>query len=229
MEFFFEILEYIGTIAFAVSGALVAINHETDLAGIIFLSFVTAFGGGIIRDVLIGNILPAYFTLYGLVIACLVTSVLVIVFAMLFRNKFIKEEKLLDKITNYFDALGIGAFAVSGSVICMDAGYTHPFVVIFMGTVSCIGGGMLRDIILGDIPFVLRKRIYMLACIAGSGIYYILIFLGAEFWISAMVGTLATFGIRVCATVFEWNLPKAINITKLRTETNEKSEAKQND
>ena len=97
MEFFFEILEYIGTIAFAVSGALVAINHETDLAGIIFLSFVTAFGGGIIRDVLIGNILPAYFTLYGLVIVCLVTSVLVIVFAMLFRNKFIKEEKLLER------------------------------------------------------------------------------------------------------------------------------------
>ncbi len=229
MEVFFSIIEYIGVIAFSVSGALVAIDHETDLVGTVFLSFVTTFGGGIIRDVLIGNILPAYFTLYGLVIACLVTSVLVIVFAMLFKNKFIKEEKLLDSITNYFDALGIGAFAVSGSVICMEAGYTHPFVVVFMGTVTCIGGGMLRDIILGDIPFVLRKRIYMLACIAGSCIYYVLNYFGAEFWVAAMAGTLITFGIRVCATVFKWNVPKAINFTKLRAETIENSEENEND
>ena len=224
MEIFFTIIEYIGVIAFAVSGALVAIDHEVDLFGIVFLSFVTAFGGGMIRDVLIGNILPAYFTLYGLVIACLITSLLVIIFAMLFKNKFLREEKLLDSITNYFDALGIGVFTVSGSVICMEAGYTHPFVVIFMGTVTCIGGGMLRDIILRDIPFVLRKRIYMLACIAGSGIYYVLNYLHVEFWISAMMGTVTTFGIRVCATLFKWNLPKAINFTKLRAEAIEKSE-----
>lgn len=227
MEIFFAIIEYIGVVAFSVSGALVAIDHETDVVGIVFLSFVTTFGGGIIRDVLIGN-MPAYFTLYGLVITCLITSVLVIVFAMLFRNKFIKEEKLLDSITNYFDALGIGAFAVSGSVICMESGYTHPFIVIFMGTVASIGGGMLRDIILGDIPFVLRKRIYMLACIAGSGVYYVLNYFGVEFWVAAMSGTLTTFGIRVFATVFKWNMPKAINFTKLRAEINEDSSEKKN-
>ena len=218
------VLEYIGIIAFAISGALVAIDHETDIVGIVFLSFVTAFGGGIVRDVLIGNILPAFFTLYGLVITCFLTSIAVIVFAMLFKSKFIKEEKLLDRITNYIDAIGIGAFSVAGATICIEAGYTHPFVVVFMGTLSCIGGGMLRDVILSDIPFVLRKRIYILACMAGSSVFYLLYHLEAQYWISALAGTLCTFGIRVCATIFKWNLPKAINFTKLRADEVEKAD-----
>lgn len=229
MDVFFTVLQYIGIIAFAISGALVAIDHETDIIGVIFLSFVTAFGGGIIRDVLIGNILPVYFSLYGLIITCLVTSIAVIVFAMLFKKKFIKEEKLLDSITNYIDAIGIGAFSVAGSTICMETGYTHPFVVVFMGTVSCIGGGMLRDVILSDIPFILRKRIYILACIAGSLSFYLLDYAGADYWVSALVGTLLTFGIRVCATVFKWNMPKAINFSKLRAENSKKEEEAKNE
>ena len=224
MDVFFAVIEYIGIIAFAISGALVAIDHETDIVGIVFLSFVTAFGGGIIRDVLIGNILPVFFTLYGLVLTCLITSLLVIVFAMIFKKQFIKEEKLLDGITNYIDAIGIGAFSVAGATICIEAGYTHPFVVVFMGTVSCVGGGMLRDVILSDIPFVLRKRIYILACMAGSSLFYLIYHLGAQYWVAALAGILCTFGIRVCATIFKWNLPKAINFTKLRQEELEKEE-----
>jgi uncharacterized membrane protein YeiH len=224
MDVVFTLLQYIGIIAFAISGALVAIDHETDVIGVVFLSFVTAFGGGIIRDVLIGNILPVYFSLYGLIITCFVTSIAVIVFAMLFRNKFIREEKLLDSITNYIDAIGIGAFSVAGSTICIEAGYTHPFVVVFMGTLSCIGGGMLRDVILSDIPFILKKRIYILACMAGSSVFCLLYHIEAHYWIAALCGTLCTFGIRVCATVFKWNMPKAINFTKLRLENAEKED-----
>ena len=219
LSLLFNVLSYIGVISFAISGAIVAIDRETDIFGVVFLSFVTAFGGGMMRDIILNRGIPLFFTDYtGLIISCLVTSLAVFFFAMRFKRSFVDDERLLDSINNYIDAVGIGVFSVSGAEIAVKMGHTSYIVVIFMGAVTCIGGGMLRDIILGDIPFVLRKRIYALACMAGSSVFYLLWYIGAPEVVTMLAGALTTFGIRVLATIFKWNMPKAIEFSKLRTD-----------
>lgn len=224
---FFDVLSYIGVIAFAISGAIVAIDRETDIFGVVFLSFLTSFGGGLLRDVFLNRGLPLFFTNYtGLIIACFVTSLAVFFFAMIFKDKFIEDEKLLDRINNYIDAVGIGVFSVSGAKIAIEMGYDTPFIAIFMGVITCIGGGMLRDIVLRDVPFVLRKRIYALACIAGSSTYYVLYRLGANDEAAMLAGALTTMTVRILATVFRWNMPKAINFSALRAENRKNKDKK---
>jgi len=215
----FSVLEHIGVIAFAISGAIVAIDREMDIFGVVFLSFVTSFGGGIMRDLFLGLDKPLFFTksYVSLIIVCFVSAIFVFFFAMLFKRLFIREEKLLDNINNYIDAVGIGAFTVSGAKLAIDAGNTSPFVIIVMGMIACIGGGMLRDIMLNDIPFVLRKRIYALAAAAGAGVYYLLWrFTDIPESAATVIGTLITIFVRVLATLLKWNAPKAINFSKLR-------------
>ena len=129
----------------------------------------------------------------------------------------IKKEAFLDTINNYIDAFGIGAFTVSGAKIAIDAGHVNPFVPILMGMIACIGGGMLRDIMLNDVPFVLRKRIYALATVAGAAIYYVIWRFAPNYEALAMiVGALTTIIIRFLATIFKWNMPKAINFSEFR-------------
>ena len=222
----FQILEHVGVLAFAISGALVAIDNETDIFGVIFLSFITSFGGGIIRDLCLGLPVPLFFTpnYTSLLLVCLVTSLAVFFFAMLFKNRFVKNEKLLDTINNYIDAVGLGAFAVAGAKLTIAMGYKSPFMVIMMGMTCCIGGGMLRDIMLNQIPFVLRKRIYALAAAAGSGAYYLLWVLSVDDAIAMVIGAFVTIAIRVLATVFKWNMPRAINFSTLRAQLDVENE-----
>ena len=218
----FNVLEHIGVIAFAISGAIVAIDREMDIFGVVFLSFVTSFGGGIMRDLFLGLDKPLFFTksYVSLIIVCLISSLLVFFFAMLFKQVFVKKEKLLDNINNYIDAVGIGAFTVSGAKLAIDAGNTSPFVIIVMGMIACIGGGMLRDIILKDIPFVLRKRIYALAAAAGAAVYVMLwmFFPKLPDTAATVLGALTTVTIRILATLLKWNAPKAIKFSELRNE-----------
>lgn len=220
-ELLWSIFEHVGVIAFSISGAMVAIDREMDLIGVVFLSFITSFGGGILRDLLLGcpDGLPRFFTesYTTLIIVCLIASVVVIFFAMAFKSKFIKEEKLLDSINNYVDAVGIGAFTVSGASLAVEAGYDNPLIAILMGMTACIGGGMLRDMMLNDIPFILRKRIYAVAAAAGAAVFYVMFKLAPEYEVAAMIfGAVTTILIRVLATVFRWNMPKAINFSKER-------------
>ena len=220
----FSVLEHIGVIAFAISGALVAIDREMDIFGVVFLAFVTSFGGGIMRDLFLGQGKPLFFTksYVSLIIVCLISSLLVFFFAMMFKNVFIKKEKLIDNINNYIDAVGIGAFTVSGAKLAISYGNESPFVIIVMGMIACIGGGMLRDIMLNDIPFVLRKRIYAIAAAAGAGVYVmcykLFIPIGMHDAVATVLGALTTVIIRVLATILKWNAPKAIRFSELRME-----------
>ncbi len=218
IEMLFLILEHLGVIAFAISGALVAIDKETDVFGVVFLAFITSFGGGILRDLILNHSIPLFFTkgYTSLILTCLITAVLVIVFAACFKNVFVKNEKLIDTVNNYIDAVGLGAFTVSGAKLAISVGQTSPFVVIMMGMIACIGGGMIRDVLLGTIPFVLRKRIYALAAAAGAAMYYLLWYFSVGEAAAMIVGALTTVLIRVLATVFKLNIPKAINFSKLR-------------
>jgi uncharacterized membrane protein YeiH len=227
----FLILEIIGVISFAISGALVAIDRETDWFGVIFLATITTFGGGILRDLIIGRNPPAFFTSMPLyVIVCILTAFVVFILAAIFKTQYIKNEEAMVKINNIIDAMGIAVFAVSGVKITMDfcGAECNAFLAIMMGMFSAIGGGMMRDLILRDIPFVLCKRIYALATLAGSTVYYVFsvhIFSGSDFGeiTSQIIGVAACFTIRVLATVFKLNMPRAINFEKLRREIERKS------
>jgi len=192
-----------------------AIDKENDFVGVIFLAIITSFGGGMLRDIFIGNIPPIFFTLYYEIIVCVVTAIAVFILASIFKKQYVKNEKFVETVNNYFDALGLGVFVISGVKLCMNAGVTNPLLIIIMGMLSGTGGSMMRDIIMREVPQLLRKRIYLVAAIAGATLYYLLVRLGVADGIAMPVGAILIVAIRILATVFKWNLPKAIVFSKM--------------
>ena len=225
MEILLEIIHFIGIVSFSAAGAMVAIDHETDWFGVVFLSVITCFGGGLLRDVVAGQAitleLPALFTDLKLeLLVSILTATAVFLVAMIFKRQYVKEEKFVGSINNVLDALGIGVFSAAGTAAYLSVG---PLVAITMGMLSSVGGSLTRDIILNDIPFILRKRIYALATLVGSAVYYVTaVFIipntDATNVISTIACLLVIFGIRMCATYFHWNMPKAIDFEKMRRE-----------
>lgn len=203
--------EFVGTVSFAVSGAMIAIKKRVDLFGVLFLGIITALGGGMLRDMMIGEIPPAMFrSPVGLTTAA-VTSLLVFLVAAAFKKQYLSEEKTIDSINNVFDALGLGAFTVIGVQAAMNAGFTDNVVlIVFMGMVTGIGGGLIRDLMVMEIPFVLRKRVYAVASIVGGCLFCFLTHTGLPEYVNVFVSIFTVFAIRLLATHFEWNLPKAI-------------------
>ena len=227
MDTFLIVLEYIGMFAFSASGAMVAIDKEVDYIGVLLMSLVTCFGGGIMRDILLGCTPPRFFTEFApFIIVCVCTTVVVIIFATVFKRAFINYEKRINDVNNVVDALGLGAFAVGGVVISVESGFTSPLVAITMGIISSVGGGLTRDLILRDIPFILRKRIYILASLLGASLYYVLaVTLKFDALISCIIGVVSTFILRILATIFKWNIPKAIDFAKLEAIMRKENEA----
>lgn len=223
MELVLDIINIVGIISFAAAGAMIAIDKEADLFGVIFLSLITCFGGGMLRDMLagqaVGRVVPVFFTdLKMEIIVCVFTAFVVFLIAFVLKDKYVREEATVEKINNVLDALGLGVFASVGTGAYIALG---PFVAIIMGLISSVGGSIIRDVILRDIPFVLRKRVYAVACIIGSGVYYLIVAVFMKGMVSAdIVGTIACmaviFAIRMCATVFRWNMPKAIDFSKIK-------------
>ena len=217
MDLFFLIIEYVGIVAFAISGAMVAIDNEADFIGVIFLAIITSFAGGLCRDLILGHTPPRFFTSYTVhIIICVATAVIVFIFAAMFKKRYVMAEKRIDAINNIVDAAGIGVFSVAGTAIAIEAGFTSPFIPITLGMITSIGGGMCRDVILRQIPFVIKKRIYAVACLAGAGVYYFL-FMHTEIgaMLATLIGAAVTFTLRILATVFKWNMPKAIDFSAL--------------
>ncbi len=233
MELVLDIINIVGIISFAAAGAMIAIDKETDIFGVIFLSLITCFGGGMLRDMLagqaIGRTVPAFFTELKMeIIVCVLTAFVVFWIAFFLKDRYVKEEEMVSKINNVLDALGLGVFASVGTSAYLALG---PFVAIVMGFISSVGGSIIRDVILRDIPLVLRKRVYAVACIIGSSTYYLIVEVFMKGIPSAdVVGTLACmaiiFVIRMCATVFRWNMPKAIDFSKIKKENENKEASK---
>lgn len=206
----FYILEIIGTVAFAVSGAMVAVERRLDVFGVVFLGMITAVGGGIIRDLLLGRFPPAAFTNMEYVLTACAVSLAVFLVAYFADKTYFSKAKLAEDVNNIFDAIGLGAFSVSGTQIGIAAGYgDNTFLCIFLGMLTGIGGGLLRDMMSRSVPFVLRKRIYAIAAIMGAAVYYILNRNGVSSALSIFSGVGLTCAIRILATVFKWNLPIA--------------------
>ena len=218
MDIFFLVLQIIGVIGFSVSGAMVAIRRETDIVGVVILALTPTFGGGIMRDLCISSEPPRFFTMYTEIAISVAVALAVFFLARHYKEKYLEREGALLAVDNVFDAVGIGIFSVIGTEIALDAGYTEPLLAILMGTVSGVGGGVVRDVLVRDIPFILKKRIYVLATLSGAASYYLLWKLGAPDAVALSVGAAIVFALRMLATAFKWNMPKAIDFSSVRGE-----------
>ena len=149
---------------------------------------------------------------YIYLIFAVATSVLTFTIARILKSKFSENLVIIDKVNNIFDALGLGVFTDVGMNVAINSGYAeNAFFVIFLGMTTGCGGGILRDVIVSEVPFVLRKRIYAVASIAGGIPYYLLhITLSVNEIISTIAGIVLIFTLRLLASVFKWDLPKAI-------------------
>lgn len=234
METFVFIIHILGIVSFSAAGAMVAIDHETDAFGVLFLSVITCFGGGLLRDIIagqtIGRELPMVLTSMNLeLIVCILTALTVFIIAKIFKRKYVEEEDRVNKINNILDALGIGVFTAAGTEAYMELG---PLVAIVMGVISSVGGSMTRDVILRQVPYVLKKRIYVVALIAGAVVYYvtakyIMPGVTATGFVATIACSVVIFSIRMLATHYKWNMPVAIRFEELRSESEEKNEQTQ--
>ena len=208
---FLLVCEWLGTAAFAVSGAMVAVDKGMDLFGVVFLAMITALGGGTLRDVLIGYFPPRMFTNFQYLALAVVCALVVFTIADIFKDRYVKSEQIIERVNNVFDAIGLGVFAVSGARIGMEAGFMdNAFLVTFLGMTTAVGGGMIRDVLLQEIPFVLNKRIYAVAAIAGALTYWVVEVIFVNPVLAYTLGWLVTVTLRMLATIYKWNLPRAI-------------------
>lgn len=207
----FFIIEIIGTVAFACSGAMVAIQKHLDLLGVIVLGVITAVGGGMIRDIIIGNNPPALFVNPVYVLAAFI-SVMVLFLFVKFRRLSMEvlTSVTYDRIMSFLDAVGLGAFTVVGIDTAIAAGFDdYHFLMIFLGVITGVGGGILRDMMASEIPSVLVRHIYACASLAGALCYVYLIDHSSRN-LALIVSALLVVVIRVLARHYKWNLPKAM-------------------
>ena len=193
-------LEILGTFAFAVSGAFAAMERKLDPFGVIIISFVTAIGGGTIRDILIGD-LPVSWLMNSSGISVIIVSALA---SLLFTPTLRKLSNLL----LIFDAAGLGLFTLIG----IEKGITHNFspgICIALGTITGSFGGVLRDVLLTNVPMIFQKEIYASACILGGSVYFLMSYLSVEIAITQVVVIVLIVTIRLLAVRLKWSLPNS--------------------
>ncbi len=205
------IMELIGTIAFASSGAILAIQKEMDLFGVCVLGVTTSVGGGMIRDLLLGIIPPGMFRKPIYTSVAILTSILL--FFIIYTRRNIKNKKIAEaynKIMMVFDTVGLGIFTVVGIHTGRKEGYEQIFLLIFLGVITGVGGGLLRDMMAQEMPYILTKHIYACASISGAAVCVMSDSLLGDFW-SMTVGMTVVMLVRFLATRYRWNLPKIRN------------------
>ncbi|MBQ7957906.1 MAG: TRIC cation channel family protein [Clostridia bacterium] len=212
MEFIdvvFYIAEIIGIIAFAISGAMIAIDRGLDLFGVLFLTVINSFGGGIMRDLIIGEIPPKMFYSFEYLLYAGACAVVVMIVAAVLKDKFFKNRVAIDRFINVFDAIGLGTFAIIGVRAGVTAGYgENVFLCVFLGMTTGIGGGILRDLLSREKPLVLVKQIYAIAAIFGAILYYYMQRFNINYTVSIIIPVLLVVVIRMLAAHFRWDLPK---------------------
>jgi uncharacterized membrane protein YeiH len=198
----FHLLDIIGTIAFALSGALTAMSKKLDLFGVFIIAFVTAVGGGTLRDVMIGR------TPVGWMLDLEYVYVIGLAFglALLFRKKF---ERLRTSLF-LFDTIGLGVFTLIGLEKGINVGL-HPIVCIALGTMTACFGGVIRDILCAEIPVIFRKEIYATICILGGVVFFVLKKFNLDNDILYLITTLVIISFRLMAVKFKWYLPTLEN------------------
>ena len=198
----FQLLDIIGTMAFAMSGALTAMNKKMDPFGVFIIAFVTAVGGGTLRDVLIGRT-PVGWMLdlkYAYVIMAAV------ILSIIFRKKF---DRLRTSLF-LFDTIGLGVFTLIGLEKGINIGL-HPMICIALGTMTACFGGVIRDILCTEIPVIFRKEIYATICILGGTVFFLLRKLNLDNDILYLTTSLVIILVRLMAVKYKWSLPTLEN------------------
>jgi uncharacterized membrane protein YeiH len=197
------VLDLIGTFVFAVSGAVVGIRQRLDIFGVLVLSFAAASAGGIMRDLLIDSVPPAAIRDWRYMTAAVLAGLLIFIwFPRRQRVSRVRNLVLL------FDAAGLAVFAVTGTQKALGYGL-HPAMAPLLGMLTGIGGGMLRDILVSEIPNVLRSDLYAVAALAGAVVVVIGHQLHLEPVLAAILGAVLCFGLRLVAIRRGWQLPVA--------------------
>lgn len=198
-----QILDLFGTIAFAVTGAFKAIEHKSDIVGIIILSTITGVAGGVIRDITFGK-LPPTAVVNPLYITITVSTAIVIFFLY---PSLKKHSDLFLK----FDAIGLGVFTIIGSIFAYNIFGLNFLAMSISGVLSAIGGGILRDVFVNEIPMVFVKEFYASASFLGVVILFALLSINTNLSLAAIIAMIMTTSIRLIAVKFQWNLPGAQN------------------
>ncbi|GAA4325821.1 trimeric intracellular cation channel family protein [Flaviaesturariibacter amylovorans] len=196
---FLSLIDILGTATFAISGAFSAMERKLDPFGVLIIAFVTAIGGGTLRDILVGNLPVGWLTNE--------TAILVIFSAAIATMFFGAYLKHLQTAFFLFDALGIGLFTIIGLEIGMQKGFSAS-ICIALGTMSACFGGVLRDVLLNRVPLIFRREIYALACIAGGTAYYFLRKTPLNEDVSKIACIGLIFAIRWIAVRYRLSLPR---------------------
>ncbi|MDC6367056.1 MULTISPECIES: trimeric intracellular cation channel family protein [Flavobacteriaceae] len=195
---FYQAIDILGTVAFAISGVLVAMEKRLDLFGVLIIAFVTAIGGGTLRDLLIGNTPVVWMRDLTYMTTILVT----VVFAIIFVNQL----KYLRKSLFLFDTIGIGLYTMVGVEKGLQAELL-PIMCIALGTMTACFGGVIRDILCNEIPVIFRKEIYATACILGGGSYFILLLFYIPEGYAYVSAIIIVIILRILAVKFGIRLP----------------------
>lgn len=201
---FLYIIDILGTISFAVSGAFLAMEKKLDPFGVLVLSFVTAIGGGTLRDIMIGNLPVSWLRNETATIVIFSSAVVTMFFGRYLRH--------LTTTLFLFDALGLGLFTLIGIEFGIEKNFSIG-VCLALGTITACFGGVVRDVLLNNIPLLFRKEIYAVACIAGGSIYFLLKQTSLDADMAKILCILIIFVIRILAVRYKFSLPHFYNTT----------------
>lgn len=221
------LMEIVGTVAFAISGAMTAIQKRMDLFGVNVLGVTTAVGGGLIRDLILGANPPAMFRNYTYALTAVIASTLLFLIVFLRERARLRGQghivwrtltrtierghgvhEAYERLLLIGDTIGLGIFTVVGSHNAVNAGFAdNRFLMVFVGVLTGVGGGMLRDVMAGNMPYILVKHVYAVASLAGAMIYVLLLPYMPDLHCMILGGG-AVMLIRFLAARYRWNLPK---------------------
>lgn len=206
METFIFVIEIIGTVAFAVSGAMTGIEKKMDIFGVAILGLTTAVGGGILRDLLIGSTPPQIFR--NPIYAAIAIITAVIIFGLAYWQKLLYNTYAFELLIFIMDSLGLGIFTVVGINTAYAASENiSKFLLIFVGVLTGVGGGVLRDMLAGNTPYIFVKHVYACASLAGAIVcVYGHSILGMRK--AMLTGMVVVVLIRFLSAHFKWNLPR---------------------
>ena len=191
------ILDIIGVLAFAISGVLTALDNKFDLVGAAVVGFITALGGGTLRDVMIGKTPVAWMHDVNYLWIILIALIL----SYLFGPRIVKLRRSLF----FFDTIGIGIFTIMGLQRTLNVGL-DPVIALIMGVTTAVFGGVLRDVLTNEIPLIFRKEIYASACLAGGVVFLLLRRLDANMEIATGIAMVTVFIIRYLAIRYDWSV-----------------------
>lgn len=198
-EIVYEVLQLAGILAFAISGALVGVRRNLDLLGVVVVGAATGVGGGILRDLLLGVHPPVSFTHWPNLAVAVAGSL-----AVFFVHPRISRIRYFEVV---FDAFGLGLFSANSAAAAFVGGQT-PVTAILVGTITAVGGGVIRDVLVNTVPGVLTRELYAVSALLGAGLAVGIVALGAGAGFASIVGGTAAITLRLLSVARGWHLPR---------------------